>query len=88
MPDIKLVNMLSGSQIAGQGGLTPAWRHLKLMPAVLRCMFGLSASDIKAYVLNRHLKTLAGMNFRLTRHAGVKPLLLLRRTVITSYIAR
>ena len=46
------------------------------MPAVLRCMFGLSASDIKAYVLNRHLKTLAGMNFRLTRHAGVKPLLL------------
>ena len=27
-----------------------------------------------AYVLNRHLKTLAGMNFRLTRHAGVKPL--------------
>jgi len=25
--------------------------------------FGLSASDIKAYVLNRHLKTLAGIIF-------------------------
>ena len=35
-----------------------------------------SASKIKAYVLNRHLKTagtLAGINFRLTRHAGVEP---------------
>ena len=38
--------------------------------------FGLSASNIKAYVLNRHLKTLAGINFRFTCEAGVKPLLI------------
>ena len=33
--------------------------------------FGLSASNITAYVLNRHLKTLAGINFRFTCEAGV-----------------
>ena len=48
---------------------THALQHLKIMPAVLRCSsrahFGLSASDIKAYVLNRHLKTLAGILFDL-----------------------
>ena len=33
--------------------------------------FGLSASDIKAYVLNRHLKTLAGILFDLPAKRGL-----------------
>jgi len=33
--------------------------------------FGLSASDIKAYVLNRHLKTLAGIIFDLPAKQGL-----------------
>ncbi len=55
-----------------------ALQHLKIMPAVLRCCsrahFGLSASDIKAYVLNRHLKTLAGILFDLPAKQGLNPL--------------
>ena len=34
MPDSRLVYTLSGYATAGQGGLTPASRHLKIMPEV------------------------------------------------------
>ncbi len=68
MPDSRLVYTLSGDATAGQGDLTPASRHLKIMPAVLRCCSRAQALMSEAdrptpYVLNRHLKTLAGIIF-------------------------